>query len=118
VTQYVDARSRDTLTLTNPYDDSVIATNIQVAGSDDINDAVSAAKKACRTGPWSKFTGAQRQACMLKFADLVEKRADRLACLESLPTGRPITPIVQFDLTHMVQVYRCTYISPHADFSH
>ncbi len=108
--QYIDARGRETLTLINPFDDSVIATNIQVAGWDDIDDAVAAATTACRKGPWSKFTGAQRKACMLKFAELVERNAERFAHLESLPTGRPITPILQFDLTHMVQVYRCAYI--------
>lgn len=42
---------------------------------------------------------------MLKFADLVEQHIGRLKTLESLPTGKPVSGL-DFDLTHMVQVYR------------
>ncbi|KIX01703.1 uncharacterized protein Z518_09429 [Rhinocladiella mackenziei CBS 650.93] len=38
---------------------------------------------------------------MLKFADLVEQNADKLARLESLPTGRPISVIKHFDIPYM-----------------
>lgn len=44
---------------------------------------------------------------MNRFADLVEQHAERLAILESLPTGRPITPTMKFDIANMAQVYRC-----------
>lgn len=44
---------------------------------------------------------------MLKFADLVERDAERLATLESLPTGKPVSPTIQFDIAHMAEVYRC-----------
>ena len=44
---------------------------------------------------------------MNKFADLVEKNADKLARLESLPVGRPIAGIIYFDLVNMAQVFRC-----------
>lgn len=45
---------------------------------------------------------------MLRFAELVESNAERLATLECIPTGRPVTPTMKFDIAHMVQVYRCT----------
>ena len=44
---------------------------------------------------------------MLKFADLVERDAKRLATLESLPTGKPVSPTMHFDIAHMAEVYRC-----------
>ncbi|EOD45919.1 putative aldehyde dehydrogenase protein [Neofusicoccum parvum UCRNP2] len=104
--EYVDATSKETLTLVNPFDDSIIPARIQTAGREDVDAAVAAAQRARRQGPWTSFSGAQRQACLLRFADLVEKNADRLAALESLPSGKPVTACKMFDIAHMVQVYR------------
>lgn len=44
---------------------------------------------------------------MLRFADLVESNAERLAILECISTGRPVTPTMKFDIAHMVEVFRC-----------
>ncbi|KAF9629109.1 hypothetical protein BFW01_g10312 [Lasiodiplodia theobromae] len=104
--KYVDATSKETLTLVNPFDDSIIHTGIQTAGREDVDAAVAAAHRARKQGPWSTFSGAQRQACLLKFAELAEQNADRLAALESLPSGKPVTMLKMFDIAHMVQVYR------------
>lgn len=90
----------------NPFDDSIIHTGVQTAGPEDVDAAVAAAHRARKEGPWSTFTGAQRQACLLKFAELAERNADRLATLESLPSGKPVTMLKMFDIAHMVQVYR------------
>lgn len=95
------------LTLLNPVDDSVVADDVPVAGKEDVDRAVAIGREAFRKGPWAKFTGIQRSACLNKFADLVEKNVERLAYAESLPTGRPVAGIIHFDLAHMVQVYRC-----------
>lgn len=72
--------------------------------------AVSAAKAALETGPWASFTPPQRAACLLRFADLVEKNAQELARLESLPTGRTVGMITGFDIPHMCEVFRCMLI--------
>ncbi|KAH7051151.1 aldehyde dehydrogenase [Macrophomina phaseolina] len=104
--EYVDSTSNESLTLVNPFDDSIISTNIHAAGRNDVDVAVKAAHRARKEGPWAKFSAAQRQACLLKFADLVESQADRLATLESLPSGKPVTALKMFDIAHMVQVYR------------
>lgn len=104
--EFVSSRGSERLTLTNPWDESTVATDVHVANSADVDAAVAASVLAVKKGPWKKFTGAQRAACMLKFADLVEQNMDKLARLESLPTGRPIAMIRYFDLPHMVSVYR------------
>jgi aldehyde dehydrogenase (NAD+) len=77
----VTSKSSETLTVCNPYDDSTVTPDFQIPGPEDIDAAVSTAKIAFKTGPWSKFTGAQRSACMLKFADLAEQNMERLALL-------------------------------------
>lgn len=110
--QFVGSASQlPKLTLRNPFDDSLIVDDLPSAGDEDIDRAVSESQEAFRHGAWAKFTGQQRAACLIKFADLVEKNADKLAYAESLPTGRPIGDILHFDLVHMVQVFRCEHVS-------
>lgn len=104
--EFVPSQGSERITLTNPWDESTVATDIHVANSADVDAAVAASVAAVKKGPWKKFTGAQRAACMLKFADLVEQNIDKLVRLESLPTGRPTSMITHFDLPHMVSVYR------------
>jgi len=103
--EFVPAKGTERLTLHNPWDESVVASDVQVANAEDVDIAVAASRAAFK-GPWKKFTGAQRSAAMLKFADLVEKNIDTLARLESLPTGRPFSMIKHFDLPHLISVYR------------
>lgn len=62
---------------------------MQIAGEKDIDAAVAAAKKAFPA--WRDTAGHKRAAIMNKFADLLEKNADRLARLESAAMGQPIT---------------------------
>src|ERR1700709_444089 len=73
----------------NPAPGELLA---QVAEGDaeDIDRAVAAAREAFN-GPWSKFKPAQRQAILLKLADLVEPNIEELASLDTLDMGAPIT---------------------------
>lgn len=97
----------ETLTVRYPYDDSLVTSKVQVAGENEVDTAVAAARAAYSIGPWSKFTGAQRSACLLKFADLVEKNMETLAQLETIAMGKPISVLLGFDLPHMIGCYRC-----------
>ena len=54
------------------------------------NRAVPAARKAF-TGPWSKWKPAERQAVLLKLADLVERHIEELAALDTYDMGAPIS---------------------------
>ncbi|OBT81303.1 hypothetical protein VE02_10032, partial [Pseudogymnoascus sp. 03VT05] len=87
---YVESSLSETLTVRYPYDDSLVTSTVQVAGKKEVDAAVAAARAAYSVGPWSKFTGAQRSACLLKFADLVEKNMEPLAQLETIAMGKPI----------------------------
>ncbi|KAL5349992.1 hypothetical protein ACLOAV_005028 [Pseudogymnoascus australis] len=103
--EYVESSLPERLTVHNPYDDSVVTSNVHIAGEKEINAAVTAARNAL-SGPWGKFTGAQRSECMLKFADLVEKSMDELARLETISMGKPISMLLGFDIPHMIGCYR------------
>lgn len=60
-----------------------------MASEKDVNDAVAAAKAAFPG--WSLKAGHKRAAIMLKFADLLEKNIEKLAKLESLAMGQPVS---------------------------
>jgi aldehyde dehydrogenase (NAD+) len=98
------------LTVNNPANDSVISSDIHVAAEDDINEAVAAARHAFRKGPWSRFTGAQRAACMNKLADLLEQNTSDLARSETLAMGMPIS-VSKIFVSMAVQAFRCMVYS-------
>ena len=67
---------------------------IQVASEADVDKAVAAAKAALPS--WSVTPGTERAAIMLKFADLLEKNAAKIAKLESVAMGQPIGVATKF----------------------
>eukprot|EP01038_Epipyxis_sp_PR26KG_P019135 gene19135-27103_t len=55
----------------------------------DVDVAVVSARRAFE-GPWSRFTPAQRQQVIMRFAELFEQHFDELSMLESLDMGAPL----------------------------
>ena len=83
--------------------------NVQVAGREQISNAVKVTKAAYASGPLSKFTSGQRLVCILEFADLAhpKKKYRKLAIQESAATGKPLMDWINFDLLHTTSCYRC-----------
>jgi betaine-aldehyde dehydrogenase len=57
----------------------------------DAERAIAAARKAFDDGPWPNMTGAERSNILLKAADLIAARADELAFLDCIESGKPIS---------------------------
>ncbi len=72
----------------NPATGEVIA-HVADASRADVDAAVQAAKAAFYDGRWSKLTPGQRSLAIWKLADLIEKRAEEIARVESENTGKP-----------------------------
>jgi acyl-CoA reductase-like NAD-dependent aldehyde dehydrogenase len=60
------------------------------AGPEDVDRAVTAARRALEDGPWSKAPAAERARMINRLADLIEQHADQLAELEALDNGKPV----------------------------
>ena len=86
--KWVEAASGKTFESRNPATGELLAT-VAEGDAEDINRAVAAARKAFE-GPWSKAKPFERQAILLKLADLVEKHFDELATLDTLDMGAPL----------------------------
>ena len=74
----------------NPADASVIA-RVPDSDKNDINRAVTAARRAFESGPWRRLTASERGKLVWKIGDLILENADELAELESLDNGKPRT---------------------------
>jgi len=85
----VPALSGRTFETINPSTGKVLA-QVAEAGEADIDLAVAAARRAFDEGPWRKFKPFDRQAVLLKLADLVEQHFDELAMLDTLDMGGPV----------------------------
>src|SRR6266542_6558220 len=82
------AASGKLLDVFNPADASVIA-RVPDSDKEDINRAVSAARRAFESGPWRGLTPSERGKLIWKIGDLILESADELAELESLDNGKP-----------------------------
>jgi phenylacetaldehyde dehydrogenase len=88
---WVGAVSGKTFATYNPATGEVLA-HVAEGDQEDINRAVLAARSAFQKGsPWKKLTPSERGRLMWKLADLLEKRAEEFAQLESLDQGKPVT---------------------------
>lgn len=86
---YADPASGEWFDSRDPYTGEVWA-RIPRANKDDVDRAVSAAKRAMTEGPWAKMTPSERGKIMRRLGDLVAANADRLAALEVRDNGKLI----------------------------
>jgi aldehyde dehydrogenase (NAD+) len=86
--KWVAAASGKTFESRNPATGELLAT-VAEGDAEDINRAVAAARKAFE-GPWSKVKPFERQAILLRLADLVERNFEELSALDTLDMGAPI----------------------------
>jgi phenylacetaldehyde dehydrogenase len=103
--KWVDAASGKTFPTYNPATGDVLA-KVAEGDAEDINRAVSAARAAFDTGPWTKLTPSERGRMIWKLADLVEKHAEEFAQLESLDNGKPVTVARVADVPATVDMFR------------
>lgn len=90
--EYVQSIGKETFSLSNPKDGSVVADEVAIAGPEDVDAAVAVAEAAFN-GPWSSFSGVERAACFTRLADLLDDRLVDILTLDSLTTGNPVALI-------------------------
>jgi aminomuconate-semialdehyde/2-hydroxymuconate-6-semialdehyde dehydrogenase len=65
--------------------------SVSLAESPDVEQAVSAARRAFDTGPWPRMSADERAGHLAALADLIERDADELARLDTTDMGKPIS---------------------------
>ncbi|WP_067508586.1 aldehyde dehydrogenase family protein [Actinoplanes sp. TFC3] len=79
----------------NPASEEVL-TEVALAGPDDVERAVAAARSAFE--PWSALPGSERAKYLFRIARIIQERSRELAVLESLDNGKPIRESRDVDL--------------------
>ena len=79
---------------------------VPIAGKNEVDAAVSAARMAFESGEWSKMQPAARAKVLWRIADLIEEHGDILAELESLDNGKPLTVARIADVSLAAQHFR------------
>lgn len=102
---YVDAVDGERFETVNPANLQAIAT-VSAANAKDVDKAVASARKAFRSGIWSRMTPRDRMAIMYRFTDLIDTHAEQLAVLETLNMGKPISDVLQGDIPAVIRTIR------------
>ncbi|XP_059449147.1 benzaldehyde dehydrogenase, mitochondrial-like [Corylus avellana] len=113
--KFVDAASGKTFPTLDPRTGEVIA-HVSEGDSEDVNRAVSAARKAFDEGPWPKMTPYERSRILFRFADLLEKHNDEVAALETWDNGKPYEQAANVEIPMVIRLFR--YYAGWADKIH
>jgi len=92
------------------------AARVAEAGAEDVDRAVKAARAAFEDGPWSRMHPADRGRLLYKLAQLVQDDAQRLAEIDALDAGKPVTNSLRVDLPAAVDCFE--YYAGWADKIH
>ena len=87
--RFVEAASGKSFETWDPATGEVLA-RVAEGDREDVERAVTAARRAFESGPWPAATASERGRLLWKLADLVEAHADEFAQLESLDNGKPV----------------------------
>jgi betaine-aldehyde dehydrogenase len=68
-----------------------VVSRASVGTIQDAEAAITAARRAFDDGRWSQLSGKARATLLLRVADLIEANVERMALLETLESGKPIT---------------------------
>lgn len=91
----VDAKTGETFTTENPATGEPICA-VQVAGTDDVEDAVRSAEEGFAR--WSAMSGAERGRILAEAARILRSRNDDIARIEVADTGKPISEALAVDV--------------------
>ena len=95
--KFVDPQSGKKFQSINPVDNSII-TEVSRSGASDVDAAVVSARRAFRSGTWSRMAPRSRMEVMYLFTELVAANAGELAALDVLNMGKPIQDMLNGDV--------------------
>ncbi len=103
--KFVDAAKGGRFKSINPASGDTLA-EMSAGTAEDIDRAVAAAKRAFKSGSWSRMAPRQRMDILYRFATLVDQHAEELAVLETLDMGKPIGDVISSDLPAVIDTIR------------
>jgi acyl-CoA reductase-like NAD-dependent aldehyde dehydrogenase len=103
--KWVAAQSGKTFETRDPGEGKVLA-NVAAGDAPDVDAAVAAAQEAFRKSGWATMPVNDRAVILHRLADLITKRQEIIAQIESLDVGKPRGQAAGFDVPHAAQTFR------------
>jgi len=102
---YIDAQAGGRFDSINPANREVIA-SMSAADQSDVDKAVASARRAFRSGRWSRLAPRERMEILYRFAALIEEHTEQLAVLDTLDMGKPVSDMLDVDIPSVVETIR------------
>ncbi|HJR96357.1 MAG TPA: gamma-aminobutyraldehyde dehydrogenase [Actinomycetota bacterium] len=102
--EWVNSTSGQTRSITSPATGEVLA-EVQEGSADDVDRAVAAARRVFDE-TWSDSTPGERQAALLKMADIVEEHGEEFGRLESVNVGKPFAVTMSDEIPVIADQFR------------
>jgi gamma-glutamyl-gamma-aminobutyraldehyde dehydrogenase len=103
--RFVDAIDGNRFESVNPATGKIIA-EVAAANEKDVDAAVVAARKAYRSGVWSRMAPRERMKILYRFTQLIDEHAEQLAVLDTLNMGKPISDMLTIDLPSVIETFQ------------
>jgi aldehyde dehydrogenase (NAD+) len=87
---WIAGQSGETWSHSHPATGEEVA-SFPIAGPEDVDAAVRAARRAFDSGPWPKFRATERIRVLRRIADLVREHGDELLALQALDNSVPLS---------------------------
>jgi len=100
--EYTDAIDGGRFDTINPANRETIAT-MSAANQKDVDLAVAAARKAFRSGCWSRMAPRDRMDVLYRYTELIAENAEQLAVLDTLDMGKPISDMLEVDIPAVIE---------------
>ena len=93
----VEAQCGKRFDTVNPATGAVIA-SVPLGDENDVERAAAAARRAFKSGVWSRLEPRARMAVLYRYAELIERHALEFALIESLDVGKPVLEVATGDV--------------------
>jgi gamma-glutamyl-gamma-aminobutyraldehyde dehydrogenase len=103
--KWMAARSGRTFASVNPATGETLA-EVASCGEEDIDLAVTAARRSFEAGVWSRAKPADRKEVLLKLAQLLRDNLHELALLESLDMGKLVNDAATVDVPGSAAIFQ------------
>ena len=103
--KFVAAKAGKTFPTENPATGKEIV-RVQEGLAEDVDSAVSAARRTFKSKEWREFGAVNRAKCMIKLADLMEEHFEGLVAIEMLDTGKTRTQAANLDVPGSIGTLR------------
>lgn len=91
--KWVDSSSQKIFERISPGHGEVVG-RYPLSNREDTETAISVAKKAFKSKKWQEMAGSERENIIRKTASIIRQRAEELALIETLESGKPISQAI------------------------